>query len=140
LDSPSATSARISRSRSVSSSRPSTATGSFARVANSSISCFVTLGESSASPAATTRTACTSSSGSVSLTRKPLAPDRIASKTYSSSPNVVRITTRTSADRSSATIRRVADRPSTPGMRMSISTTSGVSSAASRTASSPSSA
>ena len=53
--------------------------------------CRVTLGDSSASPAATTRTARSRSSGSVSFSRKPLAPDRNASKTYSSSSNVVRI-------------------------------------------------
>ena len=48
----------------------------------------VTPGESSASPPATARTARNSSTGSVSFTRKPLAPARIASKTYSSISNV----------------------------------------------------
>ena len=59
----------------------------------------VTLGESSASPAATARTARSSSAGSVSFTRNPLAPARSASNTYSSSSNVVRITTRTAVER-----------------------------------------
>ena len=38
----------------------------------------VTLGDSRASPLATTRTAWMRSAGSVSLTRKPLAPARMA--------------------------------------------------------------
>ena len=59
----------------------------------------------------TARTARTSSAGSVSLTRKPLAPARIASNTYSSRSNVVRMTTRVAARRSSAAIRRVAVQP-----------------------------
>ena len=75
--------------------------GSLARLANSSIRRRVTPGDSSASPATTARTARSSSAGSVSLTRKPLAPARIASNTYSSRSNVVRITTLTSARRSS---------------------------------------
>jgi hypothetical protein len=140
FDSPPATSPITSRSRSVSVSRPRSDWGSFARAANSSISRLVMPGERSASPPATTRTACTSSSGSVSLTRNPLAPDRMASNTYSSRPNVVRITTRTPARRWSAAIRRVASSPSVPGIRMSINRTSGVSSEASRAASSPSAA
>ena len=43
-------------------------------------------GESSASPCATTSMAWSRSAGSVSLRRKPLAPARSASKTYSSRP------------------------------------------------------
>ena len=43
------------------------------RPANSPISCLVTLGESSASPLGHNATAWTSSSGSVSFTRNPLA-------------------------------------------------------------------
>ena len=86
----------------------------------------------------TARTARTSSAGSVSLTRKPLAPALIASKTYSSRSNVVRMTTRVPARRSSAAIRRVASSPSMPGMRTSIRTTSGRAWIAWRTASSPS--
>ena len=71
----------------------------------------VTLGESSASPAATARTARSSSVGSVSFTRNPLAPLRSASNTYSSSSNVVRITTRTASSAGSAPMRRVAVEP-----------------------------
>ena len=62
--------------------------------ANCSMIRRVTDGASSASPSATTRTACSSSSGGAFLSRKPLAPACSASKTYSSRSNVVRITTR----------------------------------------------
>ena len=55
-----------------------------------------------------TRSACSSSAGSVSFSRNPLAPARRARKMYSSSPKLVRITTRTPSSRSSATICRVA--------------------------------
>ena len=48
-------------------------------------------GASNASPAATTRTARTVSSRRTSLRRKPLAPARSASKTYSSRSKVVRM-------------------------------------------------
>ena len=80
LERPRATSASTSRSRSVSTSsgarrRPTSGSG---RRANSSISRRVTRGASSASPAATTRTAASRSSGRVSLSRKPLAPARSA--------------------------------------------------------------
>ena len=95
---------------------------------------LVTLGARSASPRATTRTPCSSSSGSTSLTRNPLAPARNAPNTCSSSSNVVRTTTRTAASCGSAVIRRVAVRPSTSGMLRSISTTSGRSSRARATA------
>ena len=56
----------------------------------------LTAGERSASPSAITWIAATSCSGGVSLSRKPLAPARSASYTYSSRSNVVRMTTRTS--------------------------------------------
>ena len=56
-------------------------------------------------------------------TRSPRA--RSASKTYSSSSKVVSTTTRVPVRSGSATIRRVASMPSMPGIRMSISTTSG---------------
>ena len=79
----------------------------------------VTAGASTASPAATARTASTTSRVGASLSRKPLAPARSASMMYSSSPKVVRISTRWRGSR------RVASMPSMPGMRMSISTTSG---------------
>ena len=67
----------------------------------------------------------------VSLSRKPLAPARSASKTYSSRSNVVTTRTR-GAPSPEARIRRVASMPSSTGMRTSISTTSGRSAAAER--------
>ena len=67
---------------------------------------------------ATTRTAVRRSCGSVSLTRKPLAPERSASNTYSSRSKVVRIRIRTAARAGSFAIVRVAWSPSRPGMRM----------------------
>ncbi len=79
LDRPAATRPSTSRSRSVSLSsiRPSVR-GRSGRLARSVISRRVTLGASSASPRATTRTAWIRSSGSASLSRNPLAPDRMA--------------------------------------------------------------
>src|SRR5215472_676714 len=59
------------------------------RRAKSAINRRVTDGASSASPVATTRTAWTSSAAGASLSRKPLAPARSASYTYSSRSNVV---------------------------------------------------
>src|SRR5215216_7140082 len=140
LDSPAPARAMTSRSRSVRAAR-STRAGGLARrraAANSAISRRVTLGASRASPSATTRTARSSSMGSVFLSRKPLAPAARAANTYSSSSKVVRTSTRTPARSSSATIRRVASRPSSTGMRMSISTTSGRVERASSTAAAPS--
>ena len=96
----------------------------------------VTLGESNASPAATSRTARTRSAGCVCFTRKPLAPARKASNTYSSSSNVVRTRTFVSSRSGSAAIARSASKPSVLGMRTSISTTSGRSARTRRTASS----
>ena len=61
----------------------------------------------------------------MSLSRKPLAPERSASKTYSSRSNVVSTMTFVSSHFGSARIRRVASRPSICGIRMSMSTTSG---------------
>ncbi len=127
----------VARTRSVSESAGSGAAGPSA---NAPSTRRVTPGDSKASPRATARTPCRSTSGSVSLTRKPLAPTRSASNTYSSTSNVVRITILVRSSCSSCTIRRVASSPSMPGMRMSMSTTSGTSSDAMRTASSPSSA
>jgi len=95
------------------------------RVANSRTTRRVTDGDSSASPAATSRIARSSSAGLVSLMRNPLAPWRSASNTYSSSSNVVSTTTRVPSSSGSAAIRRVASMPSMPGIRTSISTTSG---------------
>ena len=54
----------------------------------------MTDGASSASPAATSRSALTKSAGVTSLSRNPLAPARSASTTYSSASNVVRTRTR----------------------------------------------
>ena len=124
LDSPSATSAVTSRSR-FGEHVELPGRRRLRPVANSPMSCRVTFGDSSASPAATTRTARSSSTGSVSFTRKPLAPCRTASKMYSSSSKVVRMMIRTEPSRGSPAIAFVASRPSSPGIRMSIRTTSG---------------
>ena len=102
---------------------------------NFSITRFVIVGERSASPAATVRIAASSCSGESSLRTKPLAPAFNASKTYSSRSNVVRIKIR--AALSAARMRRVACRPSSSGMRMSIRMTVGSKRAALSTASSP---
>ncbi len=101
---------------------------------------LVAAGESSASPAAAIRIALSSSSGSAPLPRKPEAPARRAWTTYSSTSKVVSMTTRTAASAGSALIMRVAASPSVPGIRMSISTTSGAVVRASSTASAPSAA
>src|SRR5918994_7656671 len=83
-------SSSTSRSRGVSASMrvpaPTTAVG---RCAKSSIRRRVIDGASRASPAATTATAWTRSSRRTSLSRKPLAPARSASKTYPSRSNDV---------------------------------------------------
>ncbi len=71
---PVATSLSTSVSRSVSAFSRGLGSGRATRPANSPMSLRVTFGEISASPSATTRTAWISSSGSVSFTRKPLAP------------------------------------------------------------------
>ncbi|HZI98596.1 MAG TPA: response regulator transcription factor, partial [Actinomycetales bacterium] len=84
----------------------------------------VASGESLLSPSVT-RTARSSSGGGESFSTNPLAPLRNASKTYSSSSNVVSITTRTPASAASAVISARASRPSCTGIRMSIRTTSG---------------
>lgn len=68
----------------------------------------------------------------------PAAPARSACATFSSVSYVVRISTRVSRRSGSAQISVVAPRPSASGIRMSITTTSGRSSRASRTASRPS--
>ena len=108
------------------------------RRAKSSMSRRVTDGASRASPAATTVIACTRSSRRTSLSRKPLAPARSASNTYSSRSKVVRMTTFTGSVTSGPASRRVASMPSTRGMRTSMSTTSARSRRATATASSPS--
>src|SRR5215472_5949511 len=101
---------------------------------NALINARVTLGASSASPPATTRIACSNSSGSRSLIRKPLAPALSAAKTFSSSSNVVSTTILMLSSSWSATIRLVAVSPSTSGILRSISTTSGLCWRASATA------
>ena len=138
LDRPRPTRVSTSRSRSVTSSSAFAGRGAGSgRRVNSSMSRRVAPGASSASPAATTRIAASRSAGGVSLSRKPLAPARRAAKTYSSRPKVVRISTRTAEVSGATVIRRVASIPSMPGMRMSISTTSGRSRRAASTASAP---
>ena len=97
----------------------------------------VAAGDSSASPACTASTARTMSSGSAPLPMNPLAPARRAATRYSSSSKVVRISTRVSARAGSAQIAAVASMPSSTGIRMSISTTSGPSLEARSTASRP---
>src|SRR5690242_3777990 len=140
LDRPWATRATTSRSRLVRLSIPAAATASGGRATNSLIRRRVTAGDSSASPPTTTRSAWSSSAGWVSFSRNPLAPARSARKMYSSSPKLVRITTRTLSRRSSATICLVASRPSSTGIWMSMSAMSGRCSAASATACCPSAA
>ena len=97
----------------------------------------ITDGWMSASPAATTRMAAAMSSGSASLSRKPLAPAESASYTYSSMSNVVSTSTRTDESRGSLRMSRVASMPFFTGMRTSMSTTSGRRARAASTASSP---
>jgi hypothetical protein len=65
----------------------------------------------------------TNSDGRASFRMKPLAPIRSAPKAYSSRSKVVRIRMRERG--SVAMIARVASMPSTPGIRTSITTTSG---------------
>ena len=92
---------------------------------NDSITRLVTDGDSSDSPAATSRIARSMSAGSLSLIRKPAAPACRASKTYSSSSNVVSMITRTAFSAGSAVSTRSAVIPSMIGIRMSIKITSG---------------
>src|SRR5918995_703954 len=76
----------------------------------------VTAGARRLSWRATVWMASISGSGPTSLSRKPLAPARRASNRYSSSSKVVSTRTRGGAA-DDATIRRVASRPSSSGMR-----------------------
>src|SRR3954452_17849933 len=141
LESPRARSLNTSSSRAVSSSRPrGGSAGVGAALANSWIRRRVIDGASSASPSATTRMPATSCSGGTSLSRKPLAPARSASYTYSLRSKVVSISTRTGRSPAAAMMRRVASMPSSSGMRMSMSTTSGSRSLAIVTAWAPSEA
>ena len=84
--------------------------GGAARRTNASMTRRVTPGASSDSPAATTRIAAASSSAGASLSRKPEAPARSASKTYSSRSKVVSTSTRVGTRASTSC--RVAAMPS----------------------------
>ena len=124
---------------------------------------LVAEGAMIALPWNTVRIELSNVSGSVSLSRKPEAPAVMAAITYSSKSNVVRMITRvgrSSADSAetvasaaglaesaalpgaaeSEVIRLVASMPSMPGMRTSISTTSGCRDSANATAWAPSDA
>ena len=85
----------------------------------------VAEGDNNASPCATARTARASSSGSDPLPINPLAPARSAATIFVSFSNVVRINTRVAAKSGSPQIFSVAAIPSSSGMRISMSTTSG---------------
>ncbi|CAM5481467.1 hypothetical protein SGRI78S_04636 [Streptomyces griseus subsp. griseus] len=130
---PLATSRAISVSRPVNASSGSAALG---RPASRWCRSRLTVSEGliSVSPAIAARTASTSSVGPDRFSRKPQAPLPSAVWTYSSSPKVVTTTTRIGFSASGPASRRVTSRPSRRGMRMSASTTSGFSFAASSTA------
>lgn len=126
LDSPSATWTRTSRSHAVRTSRARAAVlcrSGCARKASDERP--GRCGDSRVSPAAIVRMARSSSAGPTSLPRNLLAPARSARATYSSSSNVVRIRTCAARRDSSQQISFVAAKPSRPGIRMSINTTSG---------------
>ena len=74
-------------------------------------------------PLATLRMAVIRSAGGASFSRKPLAPALSPAKTYSSRSKVVRMMTLLSGP--AAVMAAVAAIPSMPGIRTSISTTSG---------------
>jgi hypothetical protein len=74
-------------------------------------------------PSAATWTSPIRSSGGVDLTRNPAAPARSARSTYWSASKVV--STTTAGGLASSPIRSIAVIPSMPGMRRSMSTTSG---------------
>jgi hypothetical protein len=136
---PRASSTRTSRSRTVSeASRDGAGMVCGGRCANASIRRRVTVGASMALPAAAARTAAMRSARGESLSRNPLAPARSASYTYSSRSKVVSMTTLGVCGPLVSS--RVASSPSMPGMRMSMSTTSGWCAAADATAAAPSAA
>ena len=137
LDSPRTIRTNTSRSRSVSRSRSADVRGR--PRTKCSTSRRIGPGETRASPAAAARTASKISSGGACFSRNPLAPASRPSKTYSSRSKVVSSTTRGGFGVSAAT-RLVASIPLSRGMRTSITTTSGLSSAALLTAASPSGA
>lgn len=136
FDSPSATRTRTSRSRAVR-SRTRAASASTADEVPGWLCSSVreALGESTTPPAARVRTRWASCSGSVSLSRKPAAPECSAVRMYSSASNVVSIAT-TGASGIVRSSRRTVS-PSTSGIRMSSSTTSGRSRRTVSTASPP---
>src|SRR5690625_2678792 len=143
LELPWAMATRTERSRSLSTDsrcsahlRPSAEPAGAGSAKRSNIR-LVMLGASMALPSWTVRTAEIRSRGGVSLSKKPTAPARSAACTYSSRSKVVSRTTRGASG--NAVSRLAAVIPSVPGMRMSSRITSGDSSSASRTASSPSS-
>ena len=80
-------------------------------------------GDSTVCPSAATRTSPIRSVGGVDLTRNPAAPARRARSTYWSASKVV--STTTTGGSASLPICPIAVRPSTPGMRRSMSTRSG---------------
>jgi hypothetical protein len=127
LDRPAASWTKTVCSRSVSllsrTSRSCCRPGPGIRGTNLSMSRRVVVGARTASPPATVRIAVSSSAGGASLRRNPLAPALSPAKTYSSRSKVVRI--RTLAAGLAAVMRAVAAIPSMPGIRTSISTTSG---------------
>ena len=86
--------------------------GDDGRLGEAASSRTVTLGAISASPFAAARTACTSSSGPASLSRKSRAPALSAPCTYSSRSNVVITTTAIGSATSGPASCRVASRPS----------------------------
>ena len=119
-------SARTSRSRPLSVSRPASLAGACGVADRYTRSTRpVTAGSSQAPPSATTRTARCKSSAVTPLRMKPDAPARSIAARTSSSSNVVRARTGGPAPRRRSSL--VAWTPSTDGMRTSISTTSGCS-------------
>ena len=143
LLSPRPTASATSCSRSVSSASRASASAARAAAAlavssgssrSRRIRVRVTEGDSIGSSSTTLRIASTICGGGVSLSRNPSAPAASASTTCSSASNVVSTITRGGFGRACSS--RVAPSPSRRGIRMSMSTTSGRSSPASRTPSS----
>ena len=129
---------RAPRARARSATRPAAvpAGGSTRRSADAATSRRAAAGDSTMFPSAATRTSPISSSGGVDLTRNPAAPARSARSTYWSASKVVSATT--TGGSGSSLIRSIAVSPSTPGMRRSMSTTSGRSRRTASTAAAPS--
>ncbi len=125
-----------SRFRAAARTAPRT-TGPPAAVA-AAMSRAVACGDRAGSPFATVRTASMIRSGGVCFRTKPSAPARSASRTSASESKAVRTMTR--GGWFSARSSRVQLTPSRPGIRTSMSTTSGVFSRTRARASSPSAA